>query len=96
MPNIKNKTILITGGTGSFGHELLDTILDKDFKEVRIFSRDELKQEHMRIQLNNHKVKFYIGDVPRVLRKVIFRLKPEWATLRRQVSDIPTKNPSQK
>ena len=63
MPNIKNKTILITGGTGSFGHELLDTILDKDFKEVRIFSRDELKQEHMRIQLNNHKVKFYIGDV---------------------------------
>ncbi|HBA61019.1 MAG TPA: UDP-glucose 4-epimerase [Elusimicrobia bacterium] len=63
MPNIKNKTILITGGTGSFGHELLDTILDKDFKEVRIFSRDELKQEHMRIQLNNPKVKFYIGDV---------------------------------
>lgn len=63
MPNLKNKTILITGGTGSFGHELLDTIVDKDYKEVRIFSRDELKQEHMRIQLNNPKVKFYIGDV---------------------------------
>ncbi len=63
MPNLKNKTILITGGTGSFGHELLDTIIDKDFKEVRVFSRDELKQEHMRIQLNNPKVKFYIGDV---------------------------------
>jgi UDP-N-acetylglucosamine 4,6-dehydratase len=63
MPNIKNKTILITGGTGSFGHELLKTIMDKDFKEVRIFSRDELKQEHMRIELNNPKVKFYIGDV---------------------------------
>ncbi len=63
MPNLKNKTILITGGTGSFGHELLDTIRLKDFKEVRIFSRDELKQEHMRIQLNNPKVKFYIGDV---------------------------------
>jgi len=63
MPNIKNKTILITGGTGSFGHELLKTIMDKDFKEVRIFSRDELKQEHMRIQLNNPKIKFYIGDV---------------------------------
>lgn len=63
MPNIKNKTILITGGTGSFGHELLDTIMDKGFKEVRIFSRDELKQEHMRIQLNNPRVKFYIGDV---------------------------------
>jgi len=63
MPNLKNKTILITGGTGSFGHELLDTIMDKDFREVRIFSRDELKQEHMRVQLNNPKVKFYIGDV---------------------------------
>jgi len=63
MPKLKNKTILITGGTGSFGHELLKTIVDKDFKEVRIFSRDELKQEHMRIQLNNPRVKFYIGDV---------------------------------
>lgn len=63
MPNIKNKTILITGGTGSFGHELLKTIVDKDFKEVRIFSRDELKQEHMRIELNNPRIKFYIGDV---------------------------------
>ena len=63
MANLKNKTILITGGTGSFGHELLNTIMDKDFKEVRIFSRDELKQEHMRVQLNNPRVKFYIGDV---------------------------------
>ncbi|MDA8130468.1 MAG: polysaccharide biosynthesis protein [Elusimicrobia bacterium] len=63
MPNLKNKTLLITGGTGSFGHELLDTILDKDFREVRIFSRDELKQEHMRIKLDNPKVKFHIGDV---------------------------------
>lgn len=63
MSNIKNKTILITGGTGSFGHELLKTVADRDFKEVRIFSRDELKQEHMRIELNNPKVKFYIGDV---------------------------------
>ncbi|MDA8243442.1 MAG: polysaccharide biosynthesis protein [Elusimicrobia bacterium] len=63
MPNLKNKTLLITGGTGSFGHELLDTILDKDFREVRIFSRDELKQEHMRIELNNPRVKFHIGDV---------------------------------
>ena len=60
---VKNRTILITGGTGSFGHELLKTIINQDFREVRIFSRDELKQEHMRIQLNNPKVKFYIGDV---------------------------------
>lgn len=63
MVNLKNKTILITGGTGSFGHELLDTIVGQDFKEVRIFSRDELKQEHMRIELNDPKIKFYIGDV---------------------------------
>lgn len=63
MSNLKNKTILITGGTGSFGHELLRTIIGDNFEEVRIFSRDELKQEHMRIQLNNPRVKFYIGDV---------------------------------
>ena len=63
MDNLKNKTILITGGTGSFGHELLKTITGRDFKEVRIFSRDELKQEMMRLQLNNPRVKFYIGDV---------------------------------
>ncbi|MEK7722478.1 MAG: polysaccharide biosynthesis protein [Elusimicrobiota bacterium] len=63
MDNLKNKTILITGGTGSFGHELLKTITGRDFKEVRIFSRDELKQEMMRLQLNNPRVKFYIGDI---------------------------------
>ena len=59
----KGKTVLITGGTGSFGHELLKTVIPQDFKEVRIFSRDELKQEHMRLRLNNPKIKFYIGDV---------------------------------
>ena len=65
MQDFKGKTILITGGTGSFGHALLDYLLKnkEDFKEARIFSRDELKQEHMRIELGNPKVKFYIGDV---------------------------------
>ena len=63
MDNLKNQTILITGGTGSFGHELLKTITGRDFKEVRIFSRDELKQEMMRLQLNNPRGKFYIGDI---------------------------------
>ena len=65
MQDFKGKTILITGGTGSFGHALLDYLLEnkEDFKEARIFSRDELKQEHMRIDLSNPKVKFYIGDV---------------------------------
>ncbi|OGN79796.1 MAG: UDP-glucose 4-epimerase [Chloroflexi bacterium GWC2_49_37] len=63
MLNLKNKTVLITGGTGSFGNELLKTIVNQDFREIRIFSRDELKQELMRIRLNNPKVKFYIGDV---------------------------------
>lgn len=63
MTDFKNRTILITGGTGSFGHALLDTLMKDDFGEVRIFSRDELKQEEMRIKLSHPGVKFYIGDV---------------------------------
>jgi UDP-N-acetylglucosamine 4,6-dehydratase len=59
----KNKILLITGGTGSFGNAVLQRFLDSDFSEIRIFSRDEKKQEDMRIALNNDKVKFYIGDV---------------------------------
>lgn len=59
----KNKVILITGGTGSFGNAVLSRFLDSDVSEIRIFSRDELKQENMRISINNPKVKFYIGDV---------------------------------
>ncbi len=58
----KNKTVLITGGTGSFGNEFLELILNLDCK-IRIFSRDELKQEEMRIRLNNSKLSYYIGDV---------------------------------
>ena len=58
-----NKVILITGGTGSFGRTLLKKLLDDDFKEIRVFSRDEKKQEDMRISLNNPKIKFFIGDV---------------------------------
>ncbi|WP_136514305.1 nucleoside-diphosphate sugar epimerase/dehydratase [Geomonas edaphica] len=57
------KTLLITGGTGSFGNAVLRRFLDTDIKEIRIFSRDEKKQEDMRISLANPKVKFYIGDV---------------------------------
>jgi len=59
----KDKTLLITGGTGSFGNAVLQRFLHSDFAEIRIFSRDEKKQEDMRIALNNAKVKFYIGDV---------------------------------
>jgi len=59
----KGKTLLITGGTGSFGNAVLGRFLDTDIKEIRIFSRDEKKQEDMRIRLKNDKVKFYIGDV---------------------------------
>lgn len=59
----KNKTLLITGGTGSFGNAVLERFLNSDFTEIRIFSRDEKKQEDMRIRLGNDKVKFYIGDV---------------------------------
>jgi len=57
------KTLLITGGTGSFGNAVLRRFLHTDIKEIRVFSRDEKKQEDMRIELNNSKVKFYIGDV---------------------------------
>lgn len=61
---IQNKTLLITGGTGSFGHAVLNRFLHTDhFKEIRIFSRDEKKQDDMRNQLKNDKLKFYIGDV---------------------------------
>ncbi len=59
----KNKTLLITGGTGSFGNAVLQRFLDSDIEEIRIFSRDEKKQEDMRIALKNDKVKFHIGDV---------------------------------
>jgi UDP-N-acetylglucosamine 4,6-dehydratase/5-epimerase len=58
-----NKTLLITGGTGSFGKAVLGRFLHSDIKEIRVFSRDEKKQEDMRIELNSAKVKFYIGDV---------------------------------
>jgi len=59
----KGKTLLITGGTGSFGNAVLEKFLNTEVKEIRIFSRDEKKQEDMRIRLKNDKVKFYIGDV---------------------------------
>lgn len=59
----KDKTLLITGGTGSFGNAVLQRFLHSDIAEIRIFSRDEKKQEDMRIALNSDKLKFYIGDV---------------------------------
>lgn len=57
------KTLLITGGTGSFGNAVLKRFLDTDIKEIRIFSRDEKKQDDMRHTYNNDKIKYYIGDV---------------------------------
>lgn len=59
----KNKTLLITGGTGSFGNAVMKRFLDTDIKEIRIFSRDEKKQDDMRKIYKNDKLKFYIGDV---------------------------------
>ena len=59
----KDKTLLITGGTGSFGNAVLNRFLDTDIKEIRIFSRDEKKQDDMRHLYNNDKIKYYIGDV---------------------------------
>ncbi len=59
----KDKVLLITGGTGSFGNAVLNRFLHSEFAEIRVFSRDEKKQEDMRIALKSDKVKFYIGDV---------------------------------
>ena len=58
-----NQILLITGGTGSFGNVVLERFIDSDLKEIRIFSRDEKKQDDMRKKYNNPKLKFYIGDV---------------------------------
>ncbi len=69
MSIFKDKTLLITGGTGSFGNAVLDQFLKTDLKEIRIFSRDELKQDNMRHKYQqiapefSDKLKFYIGDV---------------------------------
>lgn len=59
----EGKTLLITGGTGSFGNAVLDRFLETDIKEIRIFSRDEMKQDQMRHKYQNEKIKFFIGDV---------------------------------
>lgn len=60
---MKNKKLLITGGTGSFGNAVLNKFINTDISEIRIFSRDEKKQNDMRVLLKNDKIKFYIGDV---------------------------------
>ena len=59
----KNKKLLITGGSGSFGNAVLDKFLSSEISEIRIFSRDEKKQHDMRVKYNNPKIKFFIGDV---------------------------------
>jgi len=59
----RDKILLITGGTGSFGNAVLEKFLNTEVKEIRIFSRDEKKQEDMRLRLKSDKVKFYIGNV---------------------------------
>ena len=59
----KNKILLITGGTGSFGNAVLNKFLDSEISEIRILSRDEKKQHDMRVSYNNPKIKFFIGDV---------------------------------
>ena len=63
MRSFKDKVLLITGGTGSFGNAVLDKFLDSDILEVRILSRDEKKQHDMRVNYNHPKIKFFIGDV---------------------------------
>ena len=62
-PTFADKVLLITGGTGSFGNAVLRRFIDSDLREIRIFSRDEKKQDDMRKKYNNSKIKFYVGDV---------------------------------
>ena len=71
---LKDKVLLITGGTGSFGHAVVDRFLNTEIKEIRILSRDEKKQDDMRKAYNNSKLKFYIGDV-RNLESIIDAFK---------------------
>ena len=71
---LKNKVLLITGGTGSFGHAVVDRFLNTDIKEIRILSRDDKKQDDMRKEYQNDKLKFYIGDV-RNLESIIDAFK---------------------
>ena len=59
----QDKVLMLTGGTGSFGNAVLNRFLKTDISEIRIFSRDEKKQDDMRKKFNNEKLKFYIGDV---------------------------------
>ena len=59
----KNSTLLVTGGTGSFGKSLVKNVLNSNLGEIRIFSRDEEKQDKMRSEFNNPKLKFIIGDI---------------------------------
>ena len=63
MKFLENKVILITGGTGSFGNAVLSALIKSKIKEIKIFSRDEKKQEDMRLRYNNKKINFIIGDV---------------------------------
>jgi UDP-glucose 4-epimerase len=63
MQDLSNKAILVTGGTGSFGRTVIERLLTLDVREIRVFSRDECKQEAMRIELNNPRVSYHIGDV---------------------------------
>lgn len=63
MDIFKDKTLMVTGGTGSFGNAVVRRFLDSSIKEIRIFSRDEKKQDDMRKQYNNSKLKFYLGDI---------------------------------
>lgn len=63
MEIFNDKILLITGGTGSFGKAVLKRFIDSGLREIRIFSRDEKKQDDLRRELNNKKVRFYLGDV---------------------------------
>ena len=93
-------TLLITGGTGSFGNAVLKRFLDSDIAEIRIFSRDEKKQDDMRKRYNSAKLKFYIGDVrdarsiEQAMRGVdrldaVHLLQPDWLSRQQRAEPCP-------
>ena len=72
MKTFKNKTLLITGGTGSFGNAVLDKFLDSSISEIRILSRDEKKQDDIRKKYQSEKLNFFIADVRNILKDECF------------------------
>ena len=88
----KNKTLLITGGTGSFGNAVLNRFLKSDIKEIKIFSRDEKKQDDMRRKYNSKKIKFFVGDVRDSSSIDVAMTKTDYVFHAAALKQVPSRN----